>query len=138
MGYSGQGLPSLESRGGELLMMLASLVTARAHDSQYDWTINEPAAVASGLPLEVIEIVRHRRSSTGLDENDAALVDFARELFTDYNVTADTYVRAAQAFGETALVDLVALMGAHAADAAVLAAFDQQLPEGVDPRLPLP
>ena len=134
----GQGLPSLESRVGERLIMLAILVTARAHDSQYDWTINEPAAVASSLQPEVIEIVRHRRSSTGLDENDAALVDFARELFTDYNVTADTYARAVQAFGETDLVDLVALMGAHAADAAVLAAFDQQLPEGVDPRLPLP
>ena len=69
---------------------------------------------------------------------DAALVDFARELFTDYNVAADTYARAARAFGETDLVDLVALMGAHAADAAVLAAFNQQLPEGVEPRLPLP
>ncbi len=134
----GQGLPSLESRVGERLMMLAILVTARAHDSQYDWTMHEPPAVAAGLQPEVIEIVRHRRSSTGLDENDAALIDFARELFTDYNVTADTYVRAAHAFGETDLVDLVALMGAHAADAAVLAAFDQQLPEGVDPRLPLP
>jgi len=134
----GQGLPSLESRVGERLMMLAILVTARAHDSQYDWTMHEPPAVAAGLQPEVIEIVRHRRSSTGLDENDAALVDFARELFTDYNVAADTYARAARAFGETDLVDLVALMGAHAADAAVLAAFDQQLPEGVDPRLPLP
>ena len=27
-------------------------------------------------------------------------------------------------------------MGAHAADAAVLAAFDQHLPEGVEPLLP--
>ena len=35
-------------------------------------------------------------------------------------------------------MDIVALMGAHAADAAVLAAFDQHLPEGVEPLLPLP
>ncbi|MDP7691274.1 MAG: hypothetical protein QGG89_05495, partial [Vicinamibacterales bacterium] len=38
----GEGLQSLESRVGERLMMLAVLVTARAHDSQYDWTVNEP------------------------------------------------------------------------------------------------
>ena len=42
------------------------------------------------------------------------------------------------ALGVPDLVDLVALMGAHAADAAVLAAFDQRLPEGVEPRLPTP
>ena len=134
----GEGLQSLESRVGERLMMLAVLVTARAHDSQYDWTVNEPRAVEAGLEPEVIEIVRHRRPSSGLDAKDTALIDFGRELFADYNVAADTYARAASSFGETDLVDLVALMGAHAADAAVLAAFDQQLPEGVEPRLPLP
>ena len=134
----GEGLRSLESRVGERLMMLAILVTARAHDSQYDWTTHEPLAVAAGLQPEVIEIVRHHRVSTGLDDRDAALIDFARELFTDYNVAADTYARAASAFGHTDLVDLVALMGTHAADAAILAVFDQQLPEGVAPRLPVP
>ena len=86
----------------------------------------------------MIEIVRHRRPSSGLAQKDAALIDFARELFADHNVAADTYARAARAFGETDRVDIVALMGAHAADAAVLAAFDQQLPEGVKPRVPLP
>jgi alkylhydroperoxidase family enzyme len=136
----GEGLASLESRVGERLMTLAILVTARAHDAQYDWTMHEPIAIAAGLQPEVIEIVRHRRPSTGfeLDEKDAALIDFARELFTDYNVAADTYARAATAFGQTDLVDLVALMGTHAADAAILAAFDQQLPDGVEPRLPAP
>ena len=134
----GQGLGSLESRVGKRVMMLAVLVTARAHDSQYDWTVNEPRAVEAGMEPAVMEIVRHRRPTADLDEQDAALIDFARELFADYNVAADTYARAARAFGETDLVDIVALMGAHAADAAVLAAFDQQLPEEVEPRLPLP
>ena len=120
------------------MTMLAILVTARAHDSQYDWTVNEPRAVEAGLEPEVIEIVRHRRPSIGLDEKDAALIGFARELFADYNVGADTYAGAASALGETDLVDIVGLMGAHAADAAMLAAFDQQLPEGVEPLLPLP
>ncbi len=134
----GQGLQSLESRVGERLMMLAVLMTARAHDSQYDWTVNEPRAVEAGLEPEVIEIVRHHRPSSGLDQKDAALIDFARELFAEHNVAAETYARAARAFGETDLVDIVALMGAHSADAAVLAAFDQQLPQGIEPRLPLP
>ena len=134
----GEGLQTLKARVGERLMMLAILVTARAHDSQYDWTMNEPRALEAGLAPELIDTVRHRRPLDGVDEEDAVLIAFARELFGDYNVGADTYMRAASAFGETNLVDMVALMGAHAADAAVLAAFDQHLPDGRQPLLPLP
>lgn len=134
----GQGLQSLESRVGERVMMLAILATARAHDSQYDWTVHQQRAIEAGLEPGLIEILQHGRPSTDLPETDAALIDFARELFADHNVTADTYARTVSVFGQTDLVDIVALMGAHAADAAVLAAFDQQLPAGMEPRLTLP
>ena len=127
----GEGLQTLETRVGERLMMLAIL-------AQYDWTMNEPRALEAGLAPELIDTIRHRRPLDGLDEEDAILITFARELFGDYNVGANTYMRAASAFGETNLVDIVALMGAHAADAAVLAAFDQHLPDGRQPLLPLP
>ena len=119
-------------------MMLAILATARAHDSQYDWTLNEPLALEAGVEPAVIDLIRKGLAVDGLDEKDAVLVEFARELFGSYNVEASTYARAVSVFGETDLVDIVALMGAHAADAAVLAGFDQQLPEGVAPLLPLP
>ena len=90
------------------------------------------------LEPEVIDVIRNRRPLDGLDEKDATLIAFARELFGDYNVGAETYMRAASAFGVRDLIDIVGLMGAHAADAAVLAGFDQQLPKDVEPRLPLP
>jgi hypothetical protein len=134
----GAGLQSLASRVGPRLMHLAILVTARAHDSQYDWTVHEPRALEVGLEPELIEVVRHRRPLTAVGEKDAALIAFARELFDDHNVDAETYARAVRAFGEQDLVDVVGLMGAHAADAAVLAAFDQRLPEGRQALLPLP
>ena len=134
----GAGLPSLTSRVGPRLMHLAILVTARAHDSQYDWTVHEPRALEAGLEPELIDIVRRRRPLTAVDEKDAALIAFARELFDDHNVGAETYARAMRVFGEQDLVDVVGLMGAHAADAAVLAAFDQHLPEGLQALLPLP
>ena len=82
--------------------------------------------------------MRHGRPLAGLDEQDAALIAFGRELFGDHNVGAATYARAERAFGVQDLVDIVGVMGAHAADAAVLAAFDQHLPEGVEPLLPIP
>ncbi len=134
----GAGQDTLEARVGRRLMQLAVLVTARAHDSQYDWTMNEPRAREAGLEPEIVDVVRHGRPLADLDEQDAALIAFGRELFGDHNVGAGTYARAERAFGLQDLVDVVGLMGAHAADAAVLAAFDQHLPEGVEPLLPLP
>lgn len=133
----GAGQATLEARVGRRTTQLAILVTARLHDSQYDWTMHEPEALEAGVEPRLIDIVRHGRPLTGIGGNDAALIAFGRELFGDHNVGAETYARAEQAFGVQNLVDLVGLMGAHAADAAVLAAFDQHLPEGVEPRLPL-
>jgi len=134
----GEGVQTLAERIGKQVEMLAVLLTARAHNSQYDWTMHEPLALDAGLEREVIDIVRHRRSIDDLDDKEATLVVFARELFSNHNVRADTYARAKRVFGEANLVDIVALMGAHAADAVMFAGFDQQLPEGVDPLLPLP
>ena len=133
----GAGQASLEGRIGRRLRQLAILVTARAHDSQYEWTINEPLAREAGVEAELIDIVRHGRPLAGVDEKDAALVAFGREMFGDHNVSAETYARAERAFGVQDLVDIVRLMGERAAEAIVLQGFDQQLPAGVEPLLPL-
>ena len=61
-------------------MMLAILVTARAHNSQYDWTVKEPQALELGLEPEVIDVIRNRGRLDGLDEKDAAPIAFALEL----------------------------------------------------------
>ncbi len=132
----GAGQDSLESRVGRRVMHLAILVTAREHDAQYDWTVNEPRALESGLEPALIDIVRNDRPLTGVAEKDAAVIAFGRELFGDHNVSAETYARILRVFGEQDLVDVVGLMGTHAADAAVLAAFDQHLPDGHEPLLP--
>ena len=133
----GAGQASLEGRIGRRLRQLAILVTARAHDSQYEWTINEPLARDAGVEAELIDIVRDGRPLAGVDEKDAALIAFGREMFGDHNVSAETYARAERAFGVQDLVDVVRLMGERAAEAIVLQGFDQQLPEGVEPLLPL-
>ena len=77
-----------------------------------------------------------RRSTDGLDEADAALIDFGRELFGNHRVTPQTYARIAVLFERRMLVDLVNLMGMYAATAALLIAFDAQLPAGAAPGLP--
>ena len=46
------GLESLQSSQGRALMALAVLVTAREHNQQYNWTINEPAAAGAYQALK--------------------------------------------------------------------------------------
>ena len=115
---------------------LAILVTAREHDCQFEWAAHEEEALSVGLSKELVDIVRHRRPTDGLDEADAAIIDFGRELFADHRVTSETYARVAAMFDRRMLVDLVNLMGMYAMTAAVLIAFDAQIPDGMEPGLP--
>ena len=139
MGRFAAGLKSLESSQGKALMALAVLITAREHDEQYDWTMNEPVARRDGLAPAVIDIVRLRKPLTGLGEKEAVLIQFGRELFGSHYVTAETYARAKQMFGQRDLSDLVVgVMAPHAREAVLLTAFDQHLPPGRKPLLPIP
>jgi len=133
IGRHGGGLKSLEASVARRDIDVAILVTAREHESQYDWTVNELAAVKDGLEPKVIDVIRNREPTTALAEKDASLIDFGRELFANHYVTAATYARVVKLFGERNLVGLVSVMGQHAGEEVMLAAFDQQLPEGQEP-----
>ena len=71
-------------------------------------------------------------------DKEAVIIQFGRELFGRHYVSADTYAHALQLFGERDLVDFVNLMAQHADDATMLTAFDQRLPAGEKPLLPMP
>ena len=133
----GGGAGSLEASVGRRLIALAVLVTAREHNSQYDWTINEVAALKDGLEPSIIDVVRRNAALAGAGEREAAIIQFGRELFEDHNVGPDTYAKALKLFGERDLVDLVGVMAQHAADAVLLTAFDQHLPAGQKSLLPI-
>ena len=130
-------LKSLQAHVEPRLLALANLVTAREFDQQYDWTMSELAARKDGLDGAIIDIVRDRKPVTGLGEKETAIIQFGRELFGKNVVAAETYARALKLFGEMDLVDLVNMMTQHAANAAILIGFDQHLPAGQKPLLPV-
>jgi len=130
------GLQSLQASVGRPLIDVAALVTARAHDQQYDWTMTEIAAQKDGVSAATIDVIRSGKPTTGLGEKEATVIEFGRELFGKHYVSADVYARALRQFGERDLVDLVGVMAQHADEAAVLTAFDQQLPAGQKALLP--
>ena len=125
---------TISRKHAELIIM----VTARAFDAQFEWTYHEPPGRKAGLEQEVIDAVKYNKPLTGLPERDAAIIQFGREVFGKTPAKSDTYAKALQLFGKETLVEIVALYGASANTAILLHAFDQRLPPGLEPLLPLP
>jgi len=117
---------------------LAILVTAREMDSRFEWAAHEPEALRVGVTPEVIDVVRHRKPTDGLEATDALIIDFGRQLFREKKVDAPLFARALETFGKGRLVDLVSLMGTYAGTALLLAAFDVQLTAEEEALLPVP
>jgi 4-carboxymuconolactone decarboxylase len=114
----------------------AILTTARELNSQFEWAAHEPEAVAEDISREIIEIIKHRKDTDGLDDVDAIVIELGREIFGARRVTSATFARALRQFGRRTLVDFVALMGNYAGTAALLTAFDMQLDPSQPPPLP--
>ena len=55
----------------------------------------------------VIDAIKHRKTTAGLDEADATIIDLGRQMFHDRKVTPETFARAKALFGPHKLVDLV-------------------------------
>ena len=115
---------------------LAILVTARESHSQFEWAAHEPQALQEGLDQKTIEIVKYGRSSKGLPEMDAVVIELGRQMFGQKKVDSETYASALKLFGPRGLVDLVSLMGNYCGTAALLSTFDMQLRPGQKPLLP--
>lgn len=117
---------------------VAILITAREMDSQFEWVAHEPEALKEGVPQAVIDVIKYRRSSEGLHETDALIIELGRQLWRDHKVKSETFARLKAIFGPNRLVELVMLMGNYAGTAALLTAVDMQLHAGKKPLLPVP
>ena len=117
---------------------IAILTTAREMDSQFEWCAHEPEALKEGVEPNVIDVIKHRKATTGLDETDATVIELGRQIFRDHKVTPETFAKVKALFGPHKLVELVMLMGNYAGTAALLTAVDMQLRPGQKPLLPIP
>ena len=117
---------------------IAILTTAREMDSQFEWAAHEPEALKEGVSRNVIDAIKHRRSTEGLDETEAIVIELGRQLWRDHKVKSETFAKVKALFGPQKLIELVMLMGNYAGTAALLAAVDMQLHPGQKPLLPIP
>ncbi len=117
---------------------VAILATAREFDSQFEWAAHEPEALKEGVSPQVVDVIKHRKSTAELDRADGVVIDLCRQVWRDHQVTSETFAEAKARFGPNMLIDLVMLMGNYAGTAALLTAVDMQLHAGQKPLLPVP
>ncbi len=115
---------------------LAILVTAREMDSRFEWAAHEPMGIKEGLELEIISIVKYRKSIARLKEPEAVIIKLGREMFGRRKVTSATFACALEVFGAKQLVNIVCLMAHYAAVAAELRVFNNQV-SPKQPNLPV-
>jgi 4-carboxymuconolactone decarboxylase len=109
---------------------LAILVACRETNYDLEWNGHAPAAVKAGVDQKVIDVVRHKAALTGLDEADAAVIRFGRELLGDKKMSSATFAKAVELFGQHGAMDLVAVMSTYAVSGFYAIAVDQHMPAG--------
>jgi len=117
------------------LSELAILVTARHWGAQYEWWAHRRLAEKAGLAPAIADAIAEGRRPGALQEDEAAVYDFCRELHETKNVSDAAWNAALARFGERGVIDLIGTCGYYGAVSMVLNAARVPLPEGVAPPL---
>jgi len=114
---------------------LAILVACRETNYNLEWNGHEASAVKAGMDAKLIDVVRHNRPLAGLDEKDATVIRFGRQMFHDKKVDSATFAKAVEFWGKRGTVDMVSVMTTYAVSGYFAIAVDERSPEG-KPELP--
>ena len=98
---------SLQPRISEFLM----LVVSREWSQQFEWAVHVPLALKAGVKQEVIATLAEGSRPRGMAEDEALAYDLCSELFRAKGLSETTYRSAVEQFGETGLIDVLAVAG---------------------------
>jgi len=109
---------------------LAILVACRETNYSLEWNGHEASALKAGIEPNVIDVVRNNRPLNGLNEKDAAVIRFGRDLFHDKKVDSATFGKAVELWGKRGTMDVVAVMNTYAVSGYFAIAVNERAPEG--------
>jgi 4-carboxymuconolactone decarboxylase len=114
---------------------LAILVACRETNYTLEWNGHEASGLKAGLDAKLIKVVRERGPVAGLNEKDATVIRFGRQMLTDKKVESATFAKAVELWGRRGTMDMVAVMNTYAVSGFFAIAVDEHAPEG-KPMLP--
>ena len=118
-----------ETRVPLTLKELAIITIARQYTAQYEWYVHAKRAKELGVEEAVIDAIRHRRRPAFNSFNESLVYDMTMEMVEQRRLGDDLYASAKDAFGDAALVELVALIGFYIMIAVFLVSFEVPVPD---------
>ena len=112
---------------------IAVLCVAAHWRADYEWWAHARIARDCGVADAVIEAIRERRRPALEDAHERLVHDCARALLDERRIPDRLYDEAVAGIGETALVELVILLGYYSLVSMILVGFQVPLPEGERP-----
>jgi 4-carboxymuconolactone decarboxylase len=114
---------------------LAVILAAREADCRSVWAGHVRLAQKAGLSEEVIRAVGFREPTDGLPDDEALIIEYARELLRDHVVSQPVYDRAQARFGQRGIIDLTGIIGYYTMLSLHMIAYGVQ-PAADAPQLP--
>ena len=109
---------------------LAIMVACRETNYNLEWNGHEATALKNGVDAKVLDVIRKRSALTGLDEADAVVIRFGRQIFTDKKVDSATFAKVVELFGKRGAMDMVAVMNTYAVSGFFGIAVDEHAAAG--------
>jgi 4-carboxymuconolactone decarboxylase len=117
---------------------LAIMVACRETNYSLEWNAHEASALKAGVGAKVLDVVRTNGPLAGLDDKDALVIRFGRQLFHDKKMDSATFAKAVEFFGRRGAMDLVAVMNTYAVSGFFAIAVDEHMPPGRPDLTPVP
>lgn len=117
---------------------LAIMVACRETNYGLEWNGHEATALKVGVDKKVLDVVKAGGPLTGLDEKDAAVIRFGRQLFRDKKMEPATFAKVVELFGRRGAMDMTAVMNTYAVSGFYAIAVDEHMPPGRIDLTPLP
>jgi 4-carboxymuconolactone decarboxylase len=115
------------------LFELAVLVTAQQWKAQFEWYAHAPLARKAGLGEEIIAAIHAGARPAFAAADEAAVYDFATELYARRRVGDAAYAAALAQLGERGVVELVGILGYYALVSMTLNVFGIEVPQEPPP-----
>jgi len=105
-----------------------AICTVGAHyKAKFEFAAHGPMAIAAGVPATAVDAIRLGKDPILTEPADRASYRVARELMLERRVSDATFADAKARFGETALVELVTIIGYYCMISLTLNAFEVPL-----------
>ena len=109
---------------------LSIMVACRETNYSLEWNGHLATALKVGVDQKVLDVVRTSGALTGLDDKDAAVIRFGRQMFRDKKMEPATFAKVVELFGRKGAMDMVAVMNTYAVSGFYAIAVDERAPAG--------